>query len=399
MNEYALRALTLLEETFGKGGDARTFFSPGRANLIGEHIDYNGGRVLPCSLSLGTYAAARRRDDGRILLVSADMPGETVSALYAELLSLPQEPGSYSRFGWGAYPLGVCAKLARAGFSSGGFEMAVTGSLPRGSGLSSSASLEILTCAVISELYGADLDGPAAARLSLEAERDCAGVNCGIMDQFVCAVGRRGEAVLLDTHTLDYEYIPFDTGDCELLIMNTRKPRRLADSKYNERRAECAEALRLINENRLSPYPSLCAIAPEEFPAAGRALPPVLLRRARHAVTENARTKLAADAMRRRDMTELGRLFNASHDSLRDDYEVTGRELDSIVNAARAQEGVLGARMTGAGFGGCAIALALRGKAGEAARNIARIYRAETGYECEILEASTADAPFGGARG
>lgn len=394
MNEFELKAFSRFTETFGREPE-RVFFAPGRVNLIGEHIDYNGGFVLPCSLSIGTYAAAARNDNGVIRLISADMAGCEVTVTMEELLSLPHSSAAFDRFGWAAYPLGVTAKLTDAGFSVGGFSMAVAGSLPRGSGLSSSASLEVLTCSVLKELFGLDLDGVTASKLSLAAERDCAGVNCGIMDQFICAVGRKNSAVLLDTSTLEHKYYPFDPGDCTLLIMNTRKPRRLADSKYNERRAECGEALRLLNAALPKPVPALCSLTPEEFAGYGSLLPPVLLKRARHAVTENARTLKAVDALVSGDMEQLGRLLSASHESLRLDYEVTGPELDTIVDAAMTAPGVLGARMTGAGFGGCAVAIVKKNAADEAARRISRIYREVIGYDCGVISASIADAPFG----
>ncbi len=371
-----------------------TLFAPGRVNLIGEHIDYNGGRVMPCSLSVGTYGAASPRDDGRIRLVSADIPGSMTEIGADELFGLPFEPSAFARFGWAAYPLGVAAKLRARGYSVGGFEMAVCGSLPRGSGLSSSASLEVLSCAVMKSLFGLELGGVEASVVSLEAERDCAGVNCGIMDQFVCAVGKKGCAVSLDTATLDYGYFPFDTGENTLLIMNTRKPRRLADSKYNERRAECEKAKELLSARLNKPLGGLCELSPDEFEAAKDALPEPILRRARHAVYENRRVRDAASALEKDDMERFGKLLNESHDSLRYDYEVTGKELDSIVGAARAQDGVLGARMTGAGFGGCAIALVGKDRAEAAAESIARIYKKETGYDCEIFRAETADSPF-----
>ncbi len=393
MNEFELAAKACFDLHFGYEPE-RILFAPGRVNLIGEHIDYNGGRVLPCSLSIGTYAAASRRDDGLIRLASADMGGEAVSVAFDELMALPHEPGAFGRFSWAAYPLGVAAKLASAGYAAGGFDMAVSGSLPRGSGLSSSASLEVLTCAVLAALYDLELDGVNASKLSLAAERDCAGVNCGIMDQFICAVGRADHALLLDTHSLEHSYFPFDPGEYTLLIMNTKKPRRLADSKYNERRAECEEALRIINSALGEARPCLCSIEPEEFERVFGLLPPVLLKRARHAVTENARTKLAAEFLSRGDMLRFGELLNASHDSLRYDYEVTGFELDTIVEAARRSEGVLGARMTGAGFGGCAIALAPSRLAESISEKIAAEYREAVGYDCEIYSAKTADAPF-----
>lgn len=392
MNEYEKTAAELYLRRFGREPEA-ICFAPGRVNLIGEHIDYNGGRVLPCSLSLGTYAACGNSGGDLIRVVSAD--SDQSFAVSPDTLSvIPREPKAFSAFAWAAYPLGVAAKLMDRGFKIGAFDMAICGSLPRGSGLSSSASLELLTCAVICRTQGIELDGTTAALVSLEAERDCAGVNCGIMDQYVCGNGRRGAAVLLDTHTLDSSYCPFELGENVLLIMDTKKPRRLAESKYNIRRAECEEALRRICET-VGEKPCLCAVTPEELELSAPALGETLLRRARHAVTENLRTLEAADALKNGDIARLGRLLSASHDSLRFDYEVTGAELDSIVYAARSQEGVLGARMTGAGFGGCAIAIVRRCSADSVIENVTRIYKAETGYDCEIRIAETGDAPFG----
>ena len=393
MNEYALRASDLFKTCFRKSPET-VLFAPGRVNLIGEHVDYNGGRVMPCSLSLGTYAAAARRNDGVIRLVSVDMGGAAVETISEELASLPCVPLSFARFGWAEYPLGVAAKLIENGFCIGGFEMAVCGSLPRGSGLSSSASLEVLTCAVLKELFFIRLTGEQAALISLAAERDCAGVNCGVMDQFICAKGRKDHAMLLDTHTLSNEYLPFDLKDAELLIMNTNKPRRLAGSKYNERRAECEEALRLINAAGLDKK-HLCDITEEGLAFIEGALPETLRRRARHAVTENIRTLKAAEALKTGDIVTLGKLMNASHDSLKNDYEVTGKELDSIVYAARDQEGVLGARMTGAGFGGCAIAIVKKDAAKSVIESVTARYKAETGLTCSIYTAKTGEAPFG----
>ena len=393
MDRYAKKANERFAAMTGSE-PAAALFAPGRVNLIGEHVDYNGGRVMPCSLSVGTYGAASVRDDGVIRAASADMAEAPAVISAEELFALPLEPRAFARFGWAAYPFGVAAKLHAKGFRFGGFDLTVCGSLPRGSGLSSSASLEILTAAAIKALYGIALDGVEASVISVEAERDCAGVNCGIMDQFVCAVGRKAHAVSLDAATLDYDYFPFDLGENTLLIMNTKKPRRLADSKYNERRAECERAKELLGERLGRRLAGLCELTPEEFEEAKGVLPDTLERRARHAVYENRRVIDASFALKAGDLKEFGRLLDASHDSLRDDYEVTGRELDSIVAAARAHEGVLGARMTGAGFGGCAIALVRKDRAEDAIAETARIYKNETGYDCEIFRAETADAPF-----
>lgn len=393
MDNYLDKVRDCYSDYFGREEEI-DLFTPGRVNLIGEHIDYNGGRVLPCSLSVGTYGAASKRDDGRIMLVSADFSGSYIETEVSVIEEINDDPDSFRAFGWAAYPLGVFKKLIMRGHKMSGFEMAVTGSLPRGSGLSSSASLEVLTCAVLKKLFGLELDGVTASIVSLEAERDCAGVNCGIMDQFVCAMGKKDHAILLDTSTLDYEYSPFFLKDHALLIMNTKKPRRLADSKYNERRSECEKALLIIGKKFDKEKKNLCEITPEEFEKVEELLPDPIRRRAKHAVYENRRTLDSETALKNGDIDFFGRLLNASHDSLRDDYEVTGAELDAIVDAARAQKGVLGARMTGAGFGGCAIALVKKEFADEAKENIARVYKEKIGYDCEIMKAETYDSPF-----
>ncbi|MBO4385022.1 MAG: galactokinase [Clostridia bacterium] len=393
MNEFYEKVKDCYNDYFDRTEEV-FIFAPGRVNLIGEHIDYNGGKVLPCSLSVGTYGAASKRKDGRILLVSADFSGSYIETEADVIEELKDEPESFEAFGWAAYPLGVFKKLLMRGFKLGGFEMAVSGSLPRGSGLSSSASLEILTCAVLKKLFRLELDGVTASVLSVEAERDCAGVNCGIMDQFICAMGKKDKAILLDTSTLEYEYTPFILKDYTLLIMNTKKPRRLADSKYNERRAECEKAVSVIGKKLVPERKNLCDITPEEFDRVKELLKEPVIKRARHAVYENGRTLDAVRALQNGDIALFGKLIDASHDSLRDDYEVTGIELDTIVEAARAQKGVLGARMTGAGFGGCAIALVEKESAEEAKKNIERIYKEKIGYDCEIMKAETFDSPF-----
>lgn len=393
MDNYSEKVKDCYNDYFGREEEIY-MFSPGRVNLIGEHIDYNGGKVLPCSLSVGTYGAASKRDDERILLVSADFSGSYIETEVSVIESIKDDPKSFEPFGWAAYPLGVFKKLLMHGYKIGGFEMAVSGSLPRGSGLSSSASLEILTCAVLKKLFVLDLDGVKASVISVEAERDCAGVNCGIMDQFVCAMGKKDCAIILDTNTLEYKYTPFVLKDHTLLIMNTKKPRRLAESKYNERRSECEKAISIIGKCFDPEKKELCDITPEEFEKVKNLLSEPVSKRAEHAVYENRRTLDAEEALINGDMILFGKLLSASHESLKNDYEVTGKELDTIVEAAMEQKGVIGARMTGAGFGGCAIALVKNENADEAKENIARIYKEKIGYDCEIMKAETYDSPF-----
>ncbi len=374
-----------LREAFSgiAAGEPHMLFAPGRVNLMGDHIDYNGGRVMPMSLAVGTYCAAAIRNDGRAVLMSLDFPNDVMETAVADI------PASRVR-GWAAYPVGVAAKLMEDGHAIGGFTLVVAGNMPKASGLSSSASLEVLTCAALDRLFGLGIDGVSAALICRRAENEYVGMSCGIMDQFACAMGRKDHAILLDTDTLEYEYIPYRLKGVTTLLLNTRFPRELISSAYNTRRTECEEAARRLGVD------ALCSLSSAEFEGiSGRIGDDTLLRRARHAVTENERTFLAAAAMRAGDAAELGRIMNASHDSLRTDYEVSGAALDIIVDATCRQKGVLGARMTGAGFGGCAVALVEDAFVSEVTNAVRSEYLARTGRECDVIAAASANSPFG----
>ncbi|HDR4901526.1 TPA: galactokinase [Bacillus cereus] len=337
-------------EIFGNQ-ETTQYFSPGRINLIGEHTDYNGGYVFPASITYGTYGVARRREDDRVLVYSTNFEKHGVIDFTVNELNYDKNDN------WANYVKGVLLTLKEAGHKiDSGFELLVEGTIPNGAGLSSSASLELLVGVVLEHLFNLDVTRLELVKMGKKVENEFIGVNSGIMDQFAIGFGEEDKAILLDTNTLEYEMVPVILNDYAIVIMNTNKRRELADSKYNERRAECEEALaRLQTKLEIT---ALGELSETEFDANQDLIgDEVLIRRAKHAVYENERTKKAKEALTANDLEEFGKLLNASHASLRDDYEVTGLELDTLVAAAQKQEGVLGARMTGAGFGGCAIAL------------------------------------------
>jgi len=327
-------------------GDLYCFFSPGRVNLIGEHIDYNGGLVLPGTLSLGISGCMRSRNDHKIRLRSSNEPGEALIDLHAEIRHHPD-------LKWINYPLGVIKYLLDTGATLEGCDILLASDLPDGAGLSSSAAIEVLLAyMLLYPLRGDDVDRVAIAQLCQKVENEFVGVNCGIMDQFAVALGKADCAMLLDTDTLSYEYVPFRLEGHKLLILNTRKKRELSESNYNERRQECETALTIIQHHK--PIKTLVEAELTDI----ECIPdPVLRKRARHVITEQQRVLRSVVALRGSDLSEFGMLLNASHHSLKEDYEVTGFELDTIVEEALQVAGCLGARMTGAGFGGCAIAL------------------------------------------
>ncbi len=367
---------------FGEGGEIHAFFAPGRVNLIGEHTDYNGGHVFPCALTIGTYAVARRREDRVCRFYSENFPD--LGVLTSSLDGLQKDPA----LDWANYPLGVVWAFGEKGFPVGsGFDLLLFGNIPNGSGLSSSASVEIVTGVMLRALFGFDVSNTELALLGQYAENRFVGMNCGIMDQFVIANGREDCAVFLDTATLKFEYAPVVLANKKIVIVNTNKRRGLKDSKYNERRAECEAALREL-QTKL-PIHNLCDLSREEFDANAHLIgSEIRRRRAKHAVYENCRTLDAVKALNDGDLARFGRLMNDSHVSLRDDYEVTGPELDTIAEAAWAQRGVIGARMTGAGFGGCAVSIVEDDAVEEFIANVGRAYRKAIGYDASFYTVS-----------
>lgn len=336
---------------FGDYGEIHSFFAPGRVNLIGEHTDYNGGYVLPCALTLGTYAVARKRMDKRIRLYS-----ENFQELGVMELSLEDLTFDAAHF-WGNYPKGVTSVLRDSGFVPDmGFDVAFGGNIPNGAGLSSSASVELAAAVMLRSLFGWQLSMRELVSVARQAENAYIGVQCGIMDQFAIGMGKAGHALLLNTATHEFEQVPLKLNNYRIVIANTNIQRGLADSEYNQRTQECAMALEAIQSCRA--VQALCELTPEEFKKCEGAISnPVVLKRARHVILENSRTILASNALKAGDIKAFGRLMNASHVSLKDDYEVTGIELDTLAELAWKQPGVAGARMTGAGFGGCTVNL------------------------------------------
>ena len=359
--------------TFGAEAD-HTFFSPGRINLIGEHTDYNGGHVFPAAISLGTYGVARKRDDNLLRFYSANFEDKGIIEVPLEDLRFEKEHN------WTNYPKGVLHFLQKAGHViDKGMDVYVFGNIPNGSGLSSSASLELLTGIIAERLFDLKLERLDLVKIGKQTENEFIGVNSGIMDQFAIGMGADQRAIYLDTNRLEYDLVPLDLKDNVVVIMNTNKRRELADSKYNERRAECEKAVEELRQ-KLS-IATLGELNEWDFDEYSYLIQDEnRLKRARHAVLENQRTLQAQAALQAGNLEKFGRLMNASHVSLEHDYEVTGLELDTLAHTAWEQEGVLGARMTGAGFGGCAIALVRKDAVEAFQKNVGQKYEEVVGY-------------------
>ncbi len=370
------------EEVFAAPAD-RSFFAPGRINLIGEHTDYNGGHVFPCAITFGTYGLVKKREDDVIRVYSLNF--EEVG-----IVTFPVTDDAYeASHDWANYVKGVVTLLRKDGHDINGFDFLLAGNIPNGAGLSSSASLELVTAYMLNEVYGLGLERLDLVRLGQRVENTFIGVNSGIMDQFAIGMGKAGQAMLLDCETLHHDYAPISLDGYDIVIMNTNKRRELADSKYNERRRECDTALGLIQPKH--EVDALGQLSMDAFEQVAIDLPETLRKRARHAVSENERTKLAYTALQEGRLETFGQLMNASHASLRDDYEVTGLELDTLVAAAQGCDGVIGARMTGAGFGGCAIAIVRQDKTEEMIQETSDRYVATIGYAPTCYIASVGD--------
>ena len=378
MNQLSLRSK--FNEVFKK--EKLYFFAPGRVNLIGEHTDYNGGHVFPCALSFGTHCVFCKRDDKKIHLHSLNFPEKGIIETDLDNISYSKEQD------WANYPLGVIKTLQNHGYTiNQGFELMFWGDIPNGAGLSSSASIELATAVAMNEVFSLYIPQVELVKFCQEAENKFVGMNCGIMDQFAIGMGKEGHAILLDCNTLDYEYAPLDLKGLSIVIMNTNKRRELADSKYNERRGECERALQAL-QTRLN-IKSLGELSSAEFEANKHLIEnPVEQKRAKHAVYENERTLQAVQKLKEGDVETFGKLMNASHKSLQEDYEVTGKELDALVEAAWAQQGVVGARMTGAGFGGCAIALVKDPHVKNFIDRVGQTYLDKTGLKADFYIAS-----------
>ena len=376
------------KEIFGTEGRFKTYFAPGRVNLIGEHTDYNGGHVFPCALTMGTYATVREREDKILNFYSINF--DELGIISSSIDSLVYNENE----NWINYPKGVIWALKNAGYDiNHGFDIVYYGTIPNGAGLSSSASLEILTAFVLKDMFKLDLDNTKMALIGQEAENQYVGVNCGIMDQFVIANGKKGNAVFLDTATLEYQYAPINLENAKIVIMNTNKKRGLGDSKYNVRRAECEKALEELQKGGLK-IKALGELTEEQFEQNKYLIKDeIRQKRAKQAVYENQRTLKAVQALKQNNLELFGKLMIESHNSLRDDYEVTGIELDTLVEEALKQRGVIGARMTGAGFGGCAVSIVETDKVDEFIKNVENGYREKIGYNPTFYVVEIGDGP------
>ena len=377
--------LAKFKELFGDEGEIGVYFAPGRVNMIGEHTDYNGGHVFPCALTIGTYGVARKRDDKKLRFYSMNF--ENLGVLESSVEGLKPEKEA----DWTNYPKGVMWAFGEKGMKvESGMDLVLFGNIPNGSGLSSSASVEVLTGFILRDMFGFDVTNQDLALIGQYSENKFNGVNCGIMDQFAIAMGKAGHAIFLDTATLKYEYAPIRLENAKIVISCSNKKRGLGDSKYNERRSECETALAELQKVvKINALGDLTEAQFEQYQDAITS--PVCQKRAKHAVYENQRTIKAVAALKAGDIEEFGKLMIASHDSLRDDYEVTGKELDTLVASALKQDGVIGSRMTGAGFGGCTVSIVKNDNIDAFIENVGKEYKDTIGYAADFYVVEVGD--------
>jgi len=381
------KILAKFEEVFGSAEGAKAYFAPGRVNLIGEHTDYNGGHVFPCALTIGTYGVARKREDNKLRFYSMNF--ERLGVIESSLDDLKP----YKEANWTNYPKGVMWAFEKRGMKLPcGMDLLLNGNIPNGSGLSSSASLEVLTGYILRDFFGFDVTNQDLALIGQYSENNFNGVNCGIMDQFAIAMGKKNNAIFLDTADLSYEYAPIQLENAKIVIASSNKKRGLGDSKYNERRSECETALAELQ--KVVDIKSLGELSEEAFETHKDAIKSeVRQRRAKHAVYENQRTIKAVEALKNNDVALFGQLMNASHVSLRDDYEVTGKELDTLVEEAWKIEGCIGSRMTGAGFGGCTVSIVKDDAIDHFIDSVGKAYKEKIGYAADFYVVEIGDGP------
>ena len=374
-------------EVFGDAEGAKAYFAPGRVNLIGEHTDYNGGHVFPCALTIGTYGAARKRTDNKLRFFSMNFGHLGV------LESSLEELVPSGEAGWTNYPKGMIWAFGEKGMKVPcGMDLLLNGNIPNGSGLSSSASVEILTGHILRDFFDFKVSNQELALIGQYSENNFNKVNCGIMDQFAIAMGKENNAIFLDTADLSYEYAPIVLKGAKIVIACSNKKRGLGESKYNERRSECETALAELKQ--VTEINSLGDLDEETFEKVKSAIKDeVRVRRAKHAVYENRRTIHAVEALKANDVEEFGRLMNESHVSLRDDYEVTGIELDTLVEEAWKVEGVIGSRMTGAGFGGCTVSIVKDEAIDTFIETVGKAYKEKIGYAADLYVVEIGDGP------
>ena len=380
------KMLEKFNEVYGEGGDIREYFAPGRVNLIGEHTDYNGGHVFPCALTLGTYGLARKRKDRKLRFYSMNF--SRLGVIESSLDDLvPSE-----KAGWTNYPKGVMWAFEKRGYTfDAGVDFLIYGNIPNGSGLSSSASLEVLTGLMLKDLYGVEeLTMQDLALIGQYSENNFNGMNCGIMDQFASAMGKKDCAIFLDTSTLEFEYAPVKLKDARIVITNSKVKHSLVGSAYNDRRNECETALRELQT--VVDIKALGELTEEEFEAHKDVITSDICRkRAKHAVYENQRTIRAVKALKENNVEEFGRLMNASHVSLRDDYEVSCQEIDILVDLAWKIPGVIGSRITGGGFGGCTVSIVKNDAVDTFISTVGEKYKEAVGHEAEFYVVDIGD--------
>lgn len=373
-------------ELYGNGGEIFAYFAPGRVNLIGEHTDYNGGHVFPCALTLGTYGIVRKREDRKLRFYSVNF--EKAGIIESSLDELVPE----KKAGWTNYPKGVMWAFEKRGYHiPEGMDILICGNIPNGSGLSSSASLEVLTGIILRNTFGFDeVSMVDIALIGQDSENNFNGCNCGIMDQFASAMGKKDHAIFLDTNTLHYEYAPVILNDAKIVITNSKVKHSLVNSAYNDRRNECETALKELKE--VTEIQTLGDLTEEEFEIHKQAIKdPVRRKRAKHAVYENQRTLRAVEALKNQDIKLFGQLMNASHTSLRDDYEVSCKEIDILVDLAQAMPHVLGSRITGGGFGGCTVSIVKNDTVDKFVDEIGKAYEKKVGHKAEFYVVDIGD--------
>lgn len=387
MGEIKEKVLNRFREVFGDAEGTKTYFAPGRVNLIGEHTDYNGGHVFPCALTIGTYGVARRREDRKLRFYSMNF--EELGIVESSLDEFV--PGGDDN--WTAYPKGVMWAFEQKGMKlQGGLDLLLFGNIPNGSGLSSSASVEVLTGSILRDLFGFEVSNQELALIGQFSENKYNLVNCGIMDQFAIAMGKKDCAIFLDTSNLQFEYAPVVLKGAKIVISCSNKKRGLGDSKYNERRSECETALAELQ--KVVDIQSLGELDEAGFEKYKDAIgDDVRRKRAKHAVYENQRTLKAVEALKAGKLEEFGKLMNASHVSLRDDYEVTGIELDTLAEEAWKVPGVIGARMTGAGFGGCSVSIVKDEAVDNFIKSVGEAYEKKIGYAADFYVVEIGDGP------
>lgn len=374
------------KKLYGKADGLRTYFAPGRVNLIGEHTDYNGGHVFPCALTLGTYAVVRNREDNKLRFYSMNFASQGIITSLLDHL-VPDDGSS-----WTNYPLGVIWAFEKRGFKlTHGLDIAIYGNIPSGSGLSSSASLEVLTGLIIKDTFDfSEVTMPEIALIGQDSENHFCGCNCGIMDQFASAMGKKDHAIFLDTNTLHYEYAPVKLKDEKIVITNSKVKHSLVNSAYNDRRLECETALKELQKViSISSLGDLSEIAFEKYKDAITS--PIVRKRAKHAVYENQRTIRAVSALKNNNVELFGQLMNASHESLRYDYEVSCEEIDLLVDLAQAMPGVIGSRITGGGFGGCTVSIVKNDTVEHFIDSIGKEYLKRTGHKAEFYVVDIGD--------